>query len=75
MEGTNTTKTCTCEGTVKSFDTVKGYGFITQPDLSVNRDVIQGQGDGHRNLIAGDRVRYEVVQGETAPHATNVHKI
>jgi cold shock CspA family protein len=68
-------KAGTCEGTVKSFDTAKGHGFITQADLSVNRDVIQGEGDGPRNLAVGDRVRYEVTQGATAPQASNVRKI
>lgn len=75
MEGTKNTLACTYEGTVKSFDTAKGQGFITQADLSVNRDVIQGQGDAVRNLAIGDRVRYEVVQGASAPQATNVRKL
>ncbi|MBI5868146.1 MAG: cold shock domain-containing protein [candidate division Zixibacteria bacterium] len=75
MEGTKETNACTFEGTVKSFDTAKGYGFITQSDLSVNRDVNQGQGEGLRNLVAGDRVRYEVTQGAIAPQATNVRKL
>ena len=74
MEGTKEMKACTCEGTVKSFDTAKGHGFITQADLSVNRDVIQGLGADTRNLAVGDRVRYEVMQGATAPQATNVRK-
>jgi len=74
MEGTKEMKACTCEGTVKSFDTAKGHGFITQADLSVNRDVIQGLGADIRNLAVGDRVRYEVMQGATAPQATNVRK-
>lgn len=75
MEGTKDMKACTCEGTVKSFDTTKGHGFITQADLSVNRDVIQGQGDGLRNLAVGDRVRYEVVQGPNELQAANVRKL
>lgn len=75
MEATKELRACTCEGTVKSFDATKGHGFITQSDLSVNRDVIQGQGEGLRNLVAGDRVRYEVTQGANAPQATNVRKL
>ena len=75
IEGTKELKACTCEGTIKSFDTTKGHGFITQSDLSVNRDVIQGQGEGPRNLVAGDRVRYEVTQGASAPQAINVPKL
>jgi cold shock CspA family protein len=75
METVKGMQACTCEGTVKSFDTAKGHGFITQADLSVNRDVIQGQGDSIRNLAVGDRVRYEVTQGATSPQAANVRKI
>ena len=75
MEKVNAMQSCTCEGTVKSFDTAKGHGFITQADLSVNRDVIQGHGDSIRNLVVGDRVRYEVTQGATSPQAANVRKI
>jgi len=75
MDGTKDMKACTCEGTVKSFDPAKGHGYITQADLSVNREVIQGMGDSPRNLAVGDRVRYEVVQGASSPQATNVRKI
>ena len=75
MEGTSEKKAAVmAEGTVKWFNDSKGHGFITQADLSVNRDIIQGQGDGPRNLAVGDRGRYEVMWGATAPQATNVHK-
>jgi len=75
MEETKVTKTCTCEGTVRTFDTEKGHGFIEQADLSVSRDVILGEGDGPQNLFVGEHVRYEVEQGATAPHAVNVRRI
>lgn len=75
MEETKMTKTCTCEGTVRSFDTANGYGYIMQADLGVNRDVILGEGEGPQNLFVGEHVRYEVEQGATAPRAVNVRRI
>ena len=60
-------------GTVKWFSPEKGYGFITQengPDVFVHFSAIAG--DGYRNLEEGQRVEFEVTQGQRGPQAANV---
>ena len=60
-------------GVVKWFNEKKGYGFITQDngqDIFVHYSQITGE--GFRNLTAGERVAFEISQGEKGPHATNV---
>jgi cold shock protein len=51
------------DGSVKWFDTKKGYGFILGPegrDVFVHYTSIDG--DGFRSLREGDVVEYELVQ-------------
>lgn len=64
-------------GTVKWFNDQKGFGFITrddgQKDCFVHHSAIQSQ--GFRTLAEGDRVEFEVVQGQKGPAAENVTKI
>ncbi len=58
------------EGTVKSFNWTKGYGFIGRddgPDVFVNYSDIVG--DGYRTLYAGDRITFEIMQGPKGPQA------
>ncbi len=60
-------------GTVKWFNDKKGYGFIEQedgPDVFVHQSEIKGA--GFRTLTEGDRVRFDIVQGEKGPAAANV---
>ena len=60
-------------GTVKWFNEKKGYGFIEQedgPDVFVHQSEIKGA--GFRTLEEGDRVRFDIVQGEKGPAAANV---
>jgi CspA family cold shock protein len=61
-------------GTVKWFKDEKGFGFITrddgQKDVFVHHSAIQM--DGFRSLTEGQRVEFEVVQGEKGPAAQNV---
>ena len=63
------------EGTVKFFNSFRGYGFISNPeggkDAYVNKDDIL---DG-AELSEGDRVSYEVVQEDRGPRAKNVKKL
>jgi CspA family cold shock protein len=64
-------------GTVKWFNDQKGFGFITpengQKDCFVHFSAIQSQ--GFRSLAEGDRVEFEVVQGQKGPAAENVVKL
>ena len=61
-------------GTVKWFNADKGYGFITPEDGSadvfVHFSAIVGEGD--RNLEDGQKVEYDVTQGQKGPQAANV---
>ena len=64
-------------GTVKWFNDDKGFGFITPDDGSkdcfVHYSAIDG--NGFRSLAEGDRVEFEVTQGQKGPAAENVRKI
>jgi cold shock protein len=64
-------------GTVKWFNETKGFGFITpengEKDCFVHYSSIQG--NGFRTLTEGDRVEYEVVNGEKGPAASNVARV
>jgi CspA family cold shock protein len=60
-------------GTVKWFNSGKGYGFIEReggPDVFVHYTALQGE--GFRNLEEGQRVEFSIEQGEKGPQATNV---
>ena len=61
------------EGVVKWFNDNKGYGFIQQdngPDVFVHYTGING--DGFRSLEEGDRVSFEIEEGQKGPSAVNV---
>ncbi|AJF07930.1 cold-shock protein [Geoalkalibacter subterraneus] len=64
------------EGTVKWFNDAKGFGFIEQengPDVFVHFSAIQGE--GFKSLLEGDRVEFEVTEGQKGPQASNVVKL
>ena len=64
------------EGTVKWFNDAKGFGFIEQdngPDVFVHFSSISAE--GFKSLAEGDRVRFDVTQGQKGPQASNVSKI
>lgn len=64
----------TCTGTVKFFNALKGWGFIT-PDGSGDELFVhysQIEGTGYRNLHEGDRVQYQVVDNGRGPQAVKV---
>ena len=60
-------------GVVKWFNAEKGYGFISQddgPDVFVHFSAIDMQ--GYKTLEEGQRVEFEVTQGQKGPQAANV---
>jgi len=64
------------QGTVKWFNTSKGYGFIERedgPDVFVHYSAIAEQ--GFRNLEEGQRVEFTVEQGPKGLQAAQVVKI
>ncbi len=64
------------QGTVKWFNASKGYGFITADegkDVFVHYSAIHGE--GYKTLDEGQKVRFEVVEGEKGPQAANVEKL
>ena len=62
--------------TVKWFNAEKGYVFIEQEngeDVFVHFTAIQG--DGFRTLEEGQKVEFEIVQGNRGPQAANVVRL
>jgi cold shock protein len=60
-------------GTVKWFNSGKGYGFLAQengPDVFVHFTAINA--DGFRTLEEGQRVEFAVEQGQKGPQAKDV---
>ena len=64
------------QGTVKWFNYEKGYGFITRDgggDVFVHfNDIV---GEGYKTLKEGDKVQFEVEQGQKGPKAVKVAKV
>ncbi len=64
-------------GSVKWFNAEKGFGFITPDDggqdVFVHHSAIQME--GYRDLSEGQRVEFEVTQGQKGPQAGNVRPV
>lgn len=63
-------------GTIKWFNGEKGYGFIAAeggPDVFLHYSAIQME--GYKTLQEGQKVEFDVVQGQKGPQAENVHLV
>ena len=64
------------QGTVKWFNSEKGFGFIAPEnggnDVFVHHTAIQGS--GYKSLNEGERVSFEVTRGPKGDQASNVTK-
>ncbi|MGO4886258.1 cold-shock protein [Anaerobacillus sp. MEB173] len=63
------------QGTVKWFNSEKGFGFIEREggeDVFVHFSAIQSE--GFKSLDEGQRVTFDVEQGSRGPQAANVQK-
>ncbi|WP_147918809.1 cold-shock protein [Ruania zhangjianzhongii] len=64
-------------GTVKWFNSEKGFGFIAPEDGSA--DVFAHYSaivaDGYRSLEENQRVEFEVTQGPKGPQASNIRAL
>ena len=64
------------QGTVKFFNSEKGYGFITREqgeDVFVHFSNIAG--DGYKSLDDGQQVEFEIGAGRKGPEALNVRPV
>ncbi|ALC87735.1 MULTISPECIES: cold-shock protein [Bacillaceae] len=64
------------QGTVKWFNAEKGFGFI---EVEGGNDVFAHfsaiQGEGFKSLDEGQKVEFEVEQGQRGPQAVNIVKL
>jgi len=64
------------KGTVKWFNSEKGFGFITGED---GQDVFAHfsaiEGDGFKSLEEGQDVDFDVTEGDRGPQAANIIKL
>jgi CspA family cold shock protein len=64
-------------GTVKWFNSEKGFGFIAQDgggdDVFAHFSAIQGS--GYRELVEGEAVEFDVVQGQKGLQAENINRL
>ncbi|HEY0161418.1 MAG TPA: cold shock domain-containing protein [Edaphobacter sp.] len=64
------------QGEIKWFNNAKGYGFVGHdngPDVFVHYSSIQAE--GYKSLNAGDKVQFDIIQGEKGPQADQVSRI
>jgi CspA family cold shock protein len=70
-------KTYMTQGTVKWFNAEKGFGFIEQdgggPDVFAHYSNIASS--GYRELAEGQKVEFDVTQGQKGPQAENIRPL
>jgi cold shock protein len=60
-------------GTVKWFNEAKGFGFIEQesgPDVFAHYSAISGS--GFKTLVEGQKVQFNIANGQKGPQAENI---
>lgn len=66
-------------GTVKWFNSEKGFGFIAPDDgtkdVFAHHSAIVGGDAGHRNLEENQKVEFETTQGPKGPQAENIRAL
>jgi CspA family cold shock protein len=63
------------QGTVKWYNSRKGYGFIISEegiDIFVHYTALKGEDDEYLTLHENDKVEFDIVQGQKGPQASNV---
>lgn len=63
------------KGEVRWFNNAKGYGFVGHddgPDVFIHYSAIQS--DGYKSLNAGDKVEFDIIQGEKGLQADQVSR-
>ena len=65
------------QGTVKWFNSEKGYGFIAPDDGSADVFAHYSEitGQGYRNLEENQKVEYDLAQGPKGPQAANIRPL
>ena len=64
------------QGTVKWFNAEKGFGFIsTEEGQDIFAHFSQIQADGFKSLEDGQKVSFDVEEGQRGPQAVNIVKL
>ena len=67
---------CMAQGTVKWINAEKGFGFISQengPDVFAHFSAIQS--DGFKSLNEGEKVTFDIEEGQRGLQAVNITKL